>query len=60
MKNEQDRTQRITVMCNGNLKREAKKEIARNGIDFLADGYLEIFELGLKEFKKRGRVKKNE
>ena len=37
------------------LKREIKKAIAVREIDQFQDGYLEILQLGLKEFKKGGQ-----
>lgn len=44
---------RIAVICSRDLKRDTKKAITDAGIDRFNDGYLEIFELGLKEFKKK-------
>jgi len=49
-----EKTARITILCKSGIKREAKKEILNRGIEKFAEGYLEIFELGLKEFKKKG------
>jgi hypothetical protein len=43
---------RITITCARSLKLSAKKAAAEKKIDKLNQAYLEIFKLGLKEFKK--------
>ena len=48
---------RITILCDRSLKLNAKKIAADKNIDKLNEAYLEIFKLGLQEFKKK-EVKK--
>lgn len=48
--------ERIVVICDDDLKKETKKAILEKGIKNFQDGYLSIFKLGLKEFKKGGKV----
>ena len=49
---------RITIVCyNADLKLEAKEIAANKKIDKLNEAYLQIFKLGLEQFKKQG-VKK--
>jgi len=43
----------ITFFCDRNLKLAAKKIAAEKKIDKLNQVYLEIFKLGLEEFKKQ-------
>lgn len=51
---------RIAIQCSRNLKLEAKKAIAIRKEKWVNDGYLEIFKLGLVEYKKQKQeVKKN-
>lgn len=45
---------RINIICKRNLKLEAKKAAADKKMDKLNEAYLQIFKLGLKEFKKQG------
>lgn len=49
-----DEQARVTILCDRNLKLEAKKAAAEQKIDKLNEAYLKIFELGLKEFKRQG------
>lgn len=44
---------RIAIICSREFKRNVKKAIADKFLDSFQDGYLQIFELGLKEFKKK-------
>ncbi|MCK5614455.1 hypothetical protein KAR91_71990 [Candidatus Pacearchaeota archaeon] len=43
----------ITFFCDRSLKLAAKKLAADKNIDRLNQAYLEIFKLGLEEFKKQ-------
>ena len=43
---------RINIICDRKIKLEAKKTAASLGMDRLNEAYLNIFKLGLKEFKK--------
>lgn len=53
-----DNQARIAVICSGEFKLQTKKAILDAGINHLQDGYLQIFELGLKEFKKKIKERK--
>jgi hypothetical protein len=53
LKVEEDEKTTITIKCdNKDLKLKAKEIAAGKGIDKLNEAYLQIFQLGLKEFKK--------
>jgi hypothetical protein len=43
---------KITIVCSRELKRKAKQAMLNKGIDMVQDGYLQIFQLGLKHFNK--------
>lgn len=43
---------RITVFCDENTKYLAQETIKKARIKNMSDGYLKIFELGIKELKK--------
>jgi hypothetical protein len=47
-----DENTTITITCSPDFKRSVKSAIMDQGIDQFQEGYLKIFELGLKEFKK--------
>lgn len=47
---------RITVICDRNFKRDVKKAIANKDMDSFQDAYLQIFKLGLDQFKKQGTI----
>jgi len=49
---------RINIICDRNLKLNAKQIISEKGIEKFQEGYLKIFQLGLKEFKKKEKKKK--
>jgi hypothetical protein len=48
----------IQFSCSQEFKRDVKIAIMEKGINSLQDGYLEIFQLGLEQFKKKREVSK--
>lgn len=48
----------IQFSCSQEFKRDVKIAIMENGINSLQDGYLEIFQLGLEQLKKKKEVSK--
>jgi hypothetical protein len=54
-----DENTTITITCSPDFKRSVKSAIMDQGIDQFQEGYLKIFELGLKEFKKKKEGKQN-
>jgi hypothetical protein len=51
---------KITIVCSRELKRKAKQAMLNQEIDSVQDGYLKIFELGLKHFNKESPKKGGE
>lgn len=49
----------IQFSCSHDFKQEAKITIMEKGVKNFQDGYLEIFQLGLEQFKKKKEVRKS-
>lgn len=49
----------ISFSCSRDLKQSAKIAIMEKGIKNFQDGYLEVFKMGLEQFKKKKEAKKS-